>query len=76
LKEGKTWVGTFGNKLVSKCPIWNDKAKMCPRWHIHGHCFESCVNADSHVEASKIPASKISQFKDFMEAICNLNTSA
>jgi hypothetical protein len=31
LKEGKTWVGTFGNKLVSKCPIWNDKAKMCPR---------------------------------------------
>ncbi len=76
LKEGKTWVGTFRNKLVSKRPIWNDKAKMCPRWHIHGHCFESCVNANSHVEASKIPADKISQCKDFMEAIRNLNTSA
>ena len=74
--EGETWAGTFGNKLVSKCPAWNFKAEMCPRWHIHGHCFKSCINADSHIEASKIPAKKIAKFREFMDALCNLNNSA
>jgi hypothetical protein len=76
VKEGKTWAGTFGNKLVSKRPAWNIKAKMCPRWHIQSHCFESCINADSHVKASKIPAKKIAKFREFMDAICDLNNSA
>jgi hypothetical protein len=76
VKEGETWAGTFGNKLVFKRPAWNIKAKMCPRWHIHGHCFKNCVNADSHVEASKIPAEKIAKFREFMDAIRDLNNSA
>jgi hypothetical protein len=49
---------------------------MCPRWHIHGHCFESCINADSHVEASSIPAKKIAKFREFMDATRDLNNSA
>jgi hypothetical protein len=69
-------VGTFGNKLVKQLITWNDKAKMCPRWHIHGHCFKNCVNAKSHVKAPKIPTKKISQFKEFMEAIQDLNSLA
>jgi hypothetical protein len=78
LKEGKIWATSFGNKVINKRVIWNNKGKICPRWHIHGHYFENCVNANGHIKASKIPAKKIpksrNSWKQFMSLIEELDT--
>ncbi len=69
LAQGETWGGSFAIKNVNGWVTWKRKVKMCPHWLINGHCFNNCINADSHIEAKDVPNSKISDFNDFMQAI-------
>jgi hypothetical protein len=73
LIQGKTWGGSYANKNIIGRVTWKGKIKMCPHWLINTHCFDNCINADSHVEGKDIPNSKITEFSNFTQVICNQN---
>ncbi len=75
LKQGEMWAYDFANMRVLDRVHWEGNCKMCPRWNIRGHCFDNCVNTDSHVEANKINPAKISEFKEFMQLIRDDNAA-
>jgi hypothetical protein len=31
---------------------------MCPKWHVHSHCFDDCAIGESHVTKNKVPPEK------------------
>jgi len=51
----ETWAGDFTGKCNDARPKWNKKCKCCPRWFLQKYCFVDCPNAESHVEAEKVP---------------------
>jgi hypothetical protein len=58
LKDGEKWKGVFTGKEARKdLPKWG-KCKMCPKWHVNGHCFDDCVDAESHVPKKDVSAEK------------------
>ena len=67
-KDGESWKDTFSQQLPKDRPAWDDKIKMCARWHIKGDCYENCSRAASHVSKDKIPAEKKANFLTFMKA--------
>jgi hypothetical protein len=75
LEQGEMWANDFANMRVQDRIHWKGDCRMCPRWNICRHCFDNCVNADSHIEANKIPPTKISEFKEFMQLIRNDNAA-
>ena len=58
LKDGEKWKGVFTGKEARKgLPKWG-KGKMCPKWHVNGHCFDDCPDAESHVPKKDVSAEK------------------
>jgi hypothetical protein len=68
LKPSEDWQD-FRGKHVPDRPKWNAKCQMCPRWHINGYCFSDCINAESHVTGSEVPANKTKEFCEHMDTI-------
>ena len=69
MRTGETWQSNFANKHIEKRVVWEGEAKMCPRWHIAGYCFDNCFHKASHVNAGDIPADKVTAFKSFLDTI-------
>jgi hypothetical protein len=68
LKEGVKWKGVFTGKEARKgLPKWG-KGKMCPKWHVHGHCFNDCANDESHVPKNEVPVEKKAEMVAWKES--------
>ncbi len=61
---GKTWAINFANKNIDKCPKWNKKTNMCPRWFLQKYCFNNCKQKESHIKADNIQAEKVTSMKN------------
>jgi hypothetical protein len=64
---GETWITTFSKQFPQDRPTWEDKIKMCVRWHIKGDCYDNCSGAISHVLKDNIPAEKKANFLTFIK---------
>ena len=64
----ETWAGDFAGKCNDARPIWNERCKCCPRWFLQKYCFADCQNAESHVEAEKVPSTILQQMLSWMKA--------
>jgi len=67
LQQGESYKKVFARRCVEDRPKWNDHSSMCPRWWIIGVCYGDCRNVESHVPESELPASKKSEFVEFLE---------
>jgi len=72
LLPGETWVSNFANKHKG-CPWWDadQQVRMCAWWHIAGRCFNNCHHVKSHVSRDKIPAEKLTEFKEYLRKCCS-----
>ena len=66
LAKGELWGIVFKRKAREIDVPWNDSCKMCPRWHIFGHCWSTCDNAASHVPVDQVPPEKKELFAAWM----------
>ena len=66
LSKGELWGIVFKRKAREIDVPWNDSCKMCPRWHIFGHCWKTCDNAESHVQVDQVPPEKKELFASWM----------
>ncbi len=71
MPEGETWIHTFANLLPQDRPAWNEKVKMCARWHIKGNCYDNCAQAVSQMSKDNIPNDKRELFLSFMKGFRN-----
>ncbi len=67
LATSKSRKNTFSKQFPQDRPSWEEKVKMCARWHIKGNCYDNCTRVTSHVTKDKIPADKKSGFLAFMK---------
>jgi hypothetical protein len=66
LTAGKNWKEQFAGILTQERPAWNEKIRMCARWHIKGDCFDNCMRKESHVANDKIPDDKRAAMTAFL----------
>ena len=67
--EDKDW-SMFKNKKTRKWrPNWDEKSKMCPRWHSHGDCFKDCNNAASHFPCQEVPTDKKISYQNYLKKL-------
>ena len=68
LKDGERWKGVFTGKEARKgLPKWG-KCKMCPKWHVNGHCFDDCPDGESHVPKKDVSAEKKAEMVAWKES--------
>jgi hypothetical protein len=68
---GKTWAINLANKSIDKCPKWNKKTSMCPRWFLQKYCFNNCKHKESQVKADDIPAEQVTSMKNWIKLFCS-----
>lgn len=69
MRTDEDW-SIFKNKKTLKwIPEWDEKSKMCPRWHSRGDCFKDCNNAASHVPCHEIPAEKKTSYCNYLKRL-------
>lgn len=66
LTSGENWKEQFAGILTTDRPAWNEKVRMCARWHIKGDCYDNCSRKDSHVPNDKIPDDKRAAMTEFI----------
>jgi len=66
LTAGENWKENFSGILTQDRPAWNDKIRMCARWHIKGDCFDNCTRKESHVTNDKVGDDKRASMKNFL----------
>jgi len=64
----KAWAGDFTGKCNDARPKWNEKCKCCPCWLLQKYCFTDCPNAESHIEAEKVPPTILQQMLSWIKA--------
>jgi hypothetical protein len=64
---GKTWITTFSKQFPQDCLTWEDRIKICTRWHIKGNCYDNSSRAISHVSKENISTKKKANFLTFMK---------
>jgi hypothetical protein len=64
--DRETWKDTFSKMLPQDSPAWNDKVKMCARWHIKIDFYDYCSRAISHIMKENIPNNKKEVYLTFM----------
>jgi hypothetical protein len=65
--KNETWAATFAGKHNDVRPKWNENCKCCPRWFLQKYCFADCPNAESHVEAEKVPPTILQQMLSWIK---------
>jgi len=68
----ETWAGDFAGQCNDVRPKWNERCKCCPRWFLQKYCFTDFPNAESHVEAEKVPPTILQQMLSWIKA-CRKN---
>ena len=70
LLDGEDYKAVFCGKNVCHRVDWDDNgAKMCPRFHSKGYCFDNCNNIASHVPKNKVPTDKDAKYKRYLKRI-------
>jgi hypothetical protein len=72
LLENENYKEVFANRHVEARPMWDDKCRMCPRWHTLGYCFADCKHKASHVPEDEIPADHRTAYSEYL-VICRRN---
>jgi len=68
----ETWAGDFAGKCNDVRPKLNKRCKCCPRWFLQKYCFVDCPNAESHIEAEKVPPTILQQMLMWIK-VCRKN---
>mmetsp|Transcript_30867 Transcript_30867/g.65029 ORF Transcript_30867/g.65029 Transcript_30867/m.65029 type:complete len:658 (+) Transcript_30867:779-2752(+) len=69
MKDDEDWSLFKNRKTLKWRPAWDDKCKMCPRWHSRGDCFPDCNNAASHVTYQEIPDEKKASYRTYLKKL-------
>jgi hypothetical protein len=64
----------FANKHTDKCPKWNKKSNMYPRWFLKKYCFSNCKHKESRMKGDAIPAENLTPMKNWVK-LCRLDTN-
>ena len=58
-----------GKEAAATCPHFKGKG-MCRKWHIQGHCFNTCNFWESHVPQNQLSDELKTNFKIWMDNTC------
>ena len=68
IRPGEDWRSVFCGNPGDRVS-WNDKERMCPRWHSKGFCFPNCNNKSSHVPEDKVTEIKKKEYRGYLKKI-------
>jgi hypothetical protein len=64
---GETWKNALSKQLPQDCPTWEDKIKMCARWHTKGNCYDNCPPVRTVMYQRRIFLQKKSKFSHIIK---------